>query len=238
MKPSVVLLMGVVAVVAATGAVVADVGQGSAVGHRSQSLPGDDGHTNESNATSVSPGQQLAGAVGAQGASLSGELWNRTLSERLSNATTPSERAQVVVDENETLVAHLDALAGVRANLTEKWRDGDLSEGQYRTALSAFVVRARTVELRANQTARAAENLSLFVRERYDINVTHIRHLAERAHELHQYEGPIGREVANETLANESALVAGNESASLAGNENGLVAGNRTAGQLPRTSHL
>ena len=230
MKPSVVLLMGVVAVVGATGVVAADVGQGSAVGQRSQSWPGGDGHTNESNATSVSPGQQLAGAVGAQGASLSGELWNRTLAERLSNATGPSERAKVVVDETETLTEHLDALASVRANLTEKWSDGDLSEGQYRTSLSAFVVRARTVELRANQTARAAENLSLFVRERYDINVTHIRNLADRAHELHQFDGPIGREVANETLANESALVAGNESVT--------AAGNRTAGWPSETDDL
>ncbi|NHN59559.1 MULTISPECIES: hypothetical protein [Halorussus] len=224
MKPSVVLLIGAVALIGATGAVAADGGQSGAVGEamgvgpESQSWPGGDPQTNGNNSTSVSPGQQLAGAVGAQGASLGGELWNRTLTDRLANATTPSERARVVADENETLTEHLDALTGVRANLTEKWEDGDLSEGRYRTSLSAFVVRARTVELRANQTARAAENLSVFVRERYEINVTRIRHLADRAHELHQFEGPIGREVADSTLANESALVAGNESAPAAGN--------------------
>lgn len=239
MNSSVVLLVGLVALVGATGAVAAEGGQAvagresvadqeSPVQHGSQSWPGDGGQTNESNETGVSPGQQLAGAVGAQGASLGGELWNRTLTDRLANATSPSERAAVVADENETLTEHLEALAGVRANLTEQWADGELSEGQYRTSLSAFVVRARTVELRANQTARAAENLSALVRDRHGIDVTHIRGLADRARELYQFDGPVGREVADETLANESALIAGNESA--------LVGANRTAGWPSETS--
>ncbi|WP_435175350.1 DUF7096 domain-containing protein [Halorussus sp. AFM4] len=240
MKPSVVLLASLVAVVGATGVVAADGGQGAAVGresvverespvqHGSQSWPGGDGQTNESNGTSVSPGQQLAGAVGAQGASLGGELWNRTLADRLSNATTPGERAAVVADENETLTEYIERLAGVRANLTEEWADGDISEGQYRTSLAAFVVRARTAELRANQTARAAANLSASVRERYGINATHVRHLADRARALYQFDGPIGSQVANETLATQRALVAGNGTV--------LAGANRTAGWPTETA--
>ncbi|MFC4447954.1 hypothetical protein [Halorussus aquaticus] len=198
MKPTFVLLLAGVALLGATGAVAADTGG-------SQSTwPHDDTTTNESNATTISPGQQLAGAVGAQGAALQGELWNRTLADRLANATTAAERAEVVADETETLESYLDALTGVRGNLTDAWADGDLSEGEYRTSLAEFVVRARIVELRANQTVRAATNLSLAVRERNGVNVTRVRNVSEQAHELYQFEGPIGREVANETLANES----------------------------------
>ncbi|WP_135824276.1 putative sodium/potassium/calcium exchanger [Halorussus ruber] len=177
--------------------------------------PGEDTATeNNSTTTGVSPGQQLAGAVGAQGASLQGELWNRTLSERLNNATTSAQRAAVVADEVESLESYLDALSSVRENITERRADDEISEGQYRASLSEFVVRARTVELRANQTARAAERLPTAVRIANDINVTHIRNLSAQAHDLYQFEDEIGREVANETLANQSTeeLPMGDES--------------------------
>lgn len=251
MRPTFVLLLAVVALVGATGAVAADGGtqtggqngtvaeqqaggqnqttgenrtdgpnrsapqaeSSSELGLQDQSnqspppWPDEDTTTgNDSNATTtgVSPGQQLAGAVGAQGASLQGDLWNRTLAERLANATTPSERAEVVNDEIALLESNLAALQSVRGNLTEEWADDEISEGQYRASLSAFVVRARTVELRANQTARAAEELSLRTRQTHDINVSYIRGLGEEAHALYQFEGEIGREVANETLTNQS----------------------------------
>ncbi|WP_137285107.1 hypothetical protein [Halorussus salinisoli] len=206
MKPTFVLLLVAVALLGATGVVAADGGQSG------PTWPGDDTTTaNESNTTTVSPGQRLAGAVGAQGASLEGDLWNRTLSERLAAATTTAERAEVVADETETLEAYLDGLAAVRTNLTDAWADGELSEGEYRASVSEFVIRARTVERRANQTARAATDLSPRVRERNGVNVTHVRNLSEQAHDLYQFETEIGREVANETLtsealANESTL--------------------------------
>ncbi|WP_276301874.1 hypothetical protein [Halorussus lipolyticus] len=166
----------------------------------------DDTTGNDSNATTtgVSPGQQLAGAVGAQGASLQGDLWNRTLAGRLRNATTPGERAEVLRNEVKLLESNLAALQSVRGNLTEEWADGEISEGQYRASLSEFVVRARTVELRANQTARVAEELSVRTRETHDVNVSYIRSLGEEAHALYQFEDEIGQEVANETLANQS----------------------------------
>lgn len=162
--------------------------------------------TAENNTTVVPPGQQLAGAVGAQGASVGTELWNRTLSERLDNATTPGERAEVLAEEADTIEQYVDLLAAVRANVTGAWANGTISEGEYRTSLSAFVVRAHAVELRANRTVRAAESLPVVVRERNDLNVTRARNLSERARGLYRFEDEVGREVANETLTNESAL--------------------------------
>jgi hypothetical protein len=199
MKPTFVLLFVTVALVAATGAVAADGGQNQ------PTWPGEDTTTeNNSTTTAVSPGQQLAGAVGAQGASVQGDLWNRTLTERLNNATTPAERAAVVADEVESLETYLDALESVRGNITEAWDDGELSEGEYRASLSEFVIRARTVELRANQTARAAEDLPVTTRETYDVNATRVWELGEQARDLYRVEGEIGEEVANETLTNQS----------------------------------
>jgi hypothetical protein len=211
MKPMFVFLLVAVALVGATGAVAADGGQNQ------PTWPGEDTTTeNNTTTTEISPGQQLAGAVGAQGASLQGELWDRTLSERLANATTPAERAVVVADEVESIESYLDVLEAVRGNITEEWDDGELSEGEYRASLEEFVVRARTVELRANQTARAAEDLPVRTRETNDINVTHIWDLGEQARGLYQFESEIGQEVANETLANQSGAqtlpVAGEDS--------------------------
>jgi hypothetical protein len=199
MKPTFVLLFVTVALIGATGMVAADGGQNQ------PRWPGEDTATeNNSTTTGVTPGQQLAGAVGAQGASVEGDLWNRTLSGRLTNATTPAERAAVVTDEVESLETYLEALESVRGNITEAWDDGELSEGEYRASLSEFVIRARTVELRANQTARAAEDLPGRTRETHDINATHVWGLGEQARDLYRFEGEIGREVANETLTNQS----------------------------------
>lgn len=197
MKPTVVLLMGVLALTA-TGGVAAAAGPDSP-----PPWPGEE--TTTENNSSVAPGQQLAGAVGAQGASVEGELWNRSLSERLDNATTDAERAEVLADEIETIETYVEALEEVRANLTEAWERDEISEGEYRASLSGFVVRARSVELRANRTVRAAEDLSPAMRDAHEVNVTHARTLEDRAYDLYQFEDEVSQEVANETLENESA---------------------------------
>ncbi|UPV74779.1 hypothetical protein M0R89_01590 [Halorussus limi] len=220
MKPTFVLLFAAVGLACVTGAAVADADHSArpATDAEHPDWPGgettnqsddaddsaNDGTPDGDATTGLSPGQQLTGAVGAQGASVQGELLNRSLSARLSNATTPAERAEVIADETESMAAYLDGLEGVRENLTESWETDELSEGEYRAALTEFVVRARTVERRANRTARAAENLSESTRRIYGVNTTRIWNLSERAHALYQFENAIGREVVNETLDNGS----------------------------------
>lgn len=200
MKGRFILLFAVLALGCVAGTAVADAdGEGT--------TPWDDETSEENNSTGVAPGQQLAGAVGAQGASVEGELWNRTLSDKLDNASTPGERAAVIENETETLEAYIESLERARGNLTEAWNGGEISESEYRTSLSAFIVRARLVEQRANRTARAAEELSVGVREIHDVNVTEIRNLSDRARELYHFEDEIAREVVNETLESERAAL-------------------------------
>jgi hypothetical protein len=195
MKPTFVLLVGTVALVGAMGVVAADTGQSSPFPH----------NESDDNATVVSPGQELAGAVDAQGASVRSELWNRTLTERLDNATTPAQRAEVVAEEVELLNASIVMLNESRENLTEAWEDDELTEGEYRASLSRFVVHAYAVEQRANQTVRAAEDLSARTREHHDINVIRIKDLEKRAEGLYEFDDEIAQEVVNETLTNQNA---------------------------------
>lgn len=200
MRLPLVVLLASVALLGATGVAVAADGQNAP-----PPWPGNDTDP-ENNTTSVPPGQQLAGAVGAQVASVEGELWNRTLADRLDNATTPAERATVIADETETIEEYVEALEGIRRNVSDARAADRMDEGRYRAALSALVVRARTVELRANRTARVAENVSVIVRDSHGVNATRVWNLSARAHALYQFEGDVGREVANETLRTESAL--------------------------------
>lgn len=218
MKLTFVLAVLTVALVGVTGVVGATEVTGVAGGIEETGvppLPGnetttandsteDSDRSSDDSEIDVSPGQQLAGAVGAQGASVQSELWNRTLTERLANATTESERAEVLADEVDLLVASVETLDGAKENLTDAWADGELSEGKYRASLAEFVVRASTVERRANQTARAAAGLPRTTREIYDVNVTEIEAITEQARDLYQFEGEIAREVTNETLSNQS----------------------------------
>jgi hypothetical protein len=194
MKPTLVLLVATVALVGLMGGATADAG-GSAIPH----------NESDENATEISPGQELAGAVGAQGASVQGELWNRTLAERLDNASTPAQRAEVVADEVKLLNASIVSLEASRENLTDAWDDGELTESEYRAALSRFVVHATAVEHRANQTVRTAEDLPERTREVNDVSLREIRDLEARAEALTEFEGEISREVANETATEESA---------------------------------
>lgn len=204
MKPAVVLLMGVLAI-ATMGGVATAAGPDSPPSWTDDGpSPWQDETTTENN-SSVAPGQQLAGAVGAQGASVESELWDRSLSERLDDATSDAERAAVLAEEIETIETYVEALEGVRANLTAAWERDEISEGEYRSSLSGFVVRARSVELRANRTVNASEELSPAMRDAHDVNATHARNLSDRAADLYQFEDEIGEEVANETLENESA---------------------------------
>src|SRR6056297_495570 len=203
MKPTFVVLLAAVGLALATGGVVADAGEPGWPGQETTTNETDDGTDRpDDTTTSASPGQQLTGAVGAQGASVQGELLNRSLSGRLANATTPDERAAVVADEAESLSAYLDTLEGVRTNLTEAWERDELSEGEYRAALTEFVVRARTVERRANRTARAAEELPDSARRTYAINASRIWDLGAQARALYQFEDEVAREVVDETLDN------------------------------------
>ena len=195
------LLVGLFVLGGLAGSVAADAGPPSAP----------DGETttaNDSDNATVPPGQRLAGVVGAQEAVVEGELWNRTLSQRLANASSAAERADLLGEEVETIEEHVETLESARANLTEAWDDGNLSEGEYRTALSGFVVRARTVEIRANRTVAAVEDLPPATRERAGLNLTAIRNLSERAHALYQFEGEVASEVVERTLGNETELIA------------------------------
>ncbi|USZ67695.1 hypothetical protein NGM10_13285 [Halorussus salilacus] len=207
MKPTVVLVVGLLAVVV-TGPVAAATGPSNPETPPEADEPTPtwpDDETVVANNTTVSPGQQLAGAVGTQGASVEGELWNRTLSDRLENATTRAERAEVLAEEIAAVELYVEALEGVRANVTVAWDEGELSEGEYRASVSELVVRARVVEMRANRTIGAAEELSPGMRATYDVNVTHARTLENRSVDLYRFEDEVGRDAANETLDNESA---------------------------------
>ncbi|WP_135806638.1 hypothetical protein [Halorussus marinus] len=156
--------------------------------------------TTSENNTTVAPGQHLAGAVGAQGATVEGELWNRSLSERLANATGDADRARVLADEVGTIEAYVERLEAIRANLTEARDAHELSAGEYRSSVSELVIRARGVEVRANRTVRAAETLPEVMRDTYDVDLERARNLSTRARDLYRFDDRVGREVANETL--------------------------------------
>lgn len=205
MRFTFVLLVAGVALFGATGVAAAATDQQTPPPWPGDGPPGNDTAT-ENDSGTVAPGQQLAGAVGAQEAAVEGELWNRTLTDRLADAETPGERAAVVADETDTLAAYLDVLEAVRSNVTDARAAGEMSDGEYRATLSAFVVRAHTVELRANRTARAAESLPERVRERHGVDVARIRNVSERARDLYRFEDPLAQAVVNETLTDERAL--------------------------------
>jgi hypothetical protein len=199
MKPAVILIACAV-VLAATGPAAAAGPSATAPDEPwpDPRWPGQE--TAGENNTTVAPGQHLAGAVGAQGATVEGELWNRSLSERLANATSDADRARVLADEIETIGTYVERLEAIRANLTEARDARELSEGEYRTSVSELAIRAHGVEVRANRTVRAAEALPSVTREAYEVNVTRARNLSARARALYQFDDEVGREVANEIL--------------------------------------
>lgn len=157
--------------------------------------------TTQENDTETLPGEQFAGAVGAQDAELDGELEARAFGIAVANADSDAERADIIADRLERNQEQLSDIEARQETLRERREAGEISEGTYRAKIAITAAETSATNRTTNQAAVAATDLPENVRADRGINEETIRTLQTRAADL---TGPqvadIARDIAGENV--------------------------------------
>lgn len=205
-RTTVIGLLLIVGLVAATGAATADTG-GVAVADVDEQNETTTPRADE-NAT-VRPGEKMTGAVSVQEAELGGEVDERTYGIAVARANTDDAKADVVAAQLGTVEQRLDELEERTQALEEARENGEITEGRYRAEIARVAVETENAKRLANASERTAGELPADLLAEKGINVTAIRTLKDRAEELSGPEvAEIARSIAGEQVG---ASIAGEQ---------------------------
>jgi hypothetical protein len=178
-----VMVGSVSAYPAATGsASVSDVGPSTAL-------------QTEANATDLAPGQRLAGVIGANQAEFEGTIELRAYGFAYANARSNASKARVVGERLRLVEQRLTELEERRESLEQARANGTISEGEYRSRVTALTARSNQLRAILNASETHAAQLPESVLVANDVNTTAITTLRERADNL---TGPEASEIARE----------------------------------------
>ncbi|QLC33985.1 hypothetical protein EFA46_007135 [Halarchaeum sp. CBA1220] len=142
--------------------------------------------TTASNASAdaVAPGAQLAGAIGAQGATVDGALESRAFDHALAAMQSNASKARLVASRQAALSERVDALADRRAALVAAHRNGTLSDGAFAARMAALAARGQSASALADRAAAAADALPASARTSHGADPQALRATGARARSL------------------------------------------------------
>lgn len=138
----------------------------------------------DANATDVTPGQRLAGVVGAGQAEFAGEVERRAAGIQYARAASNVSKATVVSDRLATIQQRLDELEQRRDALAQARDNGSITEGEYNARVTTLAARSQQVEQLAAVSEAQARGLPDHVLEQRGVDVTEIRALRQQAANL------------------------------------------------------
>lgn len=148
---------------------------------------------------SVTPGEQMMGAVGVQNAELAGTVSERAFGLQVANAETDEERANII---SERFVELRGAVAEHEAEL-EELRDarerGEITEGQFRAGVAKLTAKGVHTERGVAQANASAGGMPTELLAERGINVSAIQELKANASQL---TGPETAEIARSIAGN------------------------------------
>ncbi len=136
------------------------------------------------NATNVTPGQRLAGVIGAGQAEFEGAVEQRAFGIEYALASSNASKADVVKDRLDAVRERLAELEQRKAALEQARENGSISEGEYRARVTALAARSEQVRELANASEARAGSLPDDVLASKGINVSSIRTLQAQAANL------------------------------------------------------
>ncbi|WP_435196187.1 hypothetical protein [Natronomonas sp. EA1] len=139
---------------------------------------------NQTNNTSVSPGERLSGIIGVQEAEIEGEVEERAFGIAIARAATDGQRADAVLTQINESRERLAELREQRSELEQARENGSISEGTYRAKAAALAERVEMVKRLTNRSASVSEGLPEDLLREKGINVTAIKSLATEAETL------------------------------------------------------
>lgn len=144
----------------------------------------------EANATNLTPGQRLAGVIGANQAEFEGTIELRAYGFAYANARSNASKAGVVGERLESVEQRLNELEERRESLEQARANGTITEGEYRARITTLTARSNQLRAMLNASETRAAELPESALAANGVNTTAIATLSERADNL------TGREVA------------------------------------------
>ena len=141
--------------------------------------------TNETSTNErIAPGAQLSGAVGVQGAELSGEVESRAYGIRVAQSNSDNATAAVVAGQLNATDERLTTIEAEQAALDAARANGSISESQYQARTATLYAQSQSAQRLATQTNETASGLPAETLEANGVNVSAIRSLQDRAANL------------------------------------------------------
>lgn len=150
---------------------------------------------------SVPPGAKFAGVVGVQGAEVSGEVEERAFGIRIAAANSDDAKAAILAGQTGELEGRLGEIRAEQQNLTDRYENDSISEGQYKARMAKLTAEARTLQRLANTTADTANGLPADVLAANGVDVDAIATLQRNASNL---TGPEVAAIAREIAGNDA----------------------------------
>lgn len=107
----------------------------------------------------TTPGAQLAGVVGVQGAEVTGEVEQRSFGLQIAAARSNASKASVVANQTEQLEDRIAELQTQKEALKEAKTNGTISRGKYRAKMATLSAQISTLQQLTNSTAETASGL-------------------------------------------------------------------------------
>jgi hypothetical protein len=164
--------------------------------HQTTTTPLDANET-ASTANGTSPGARLGGVVAAQGVAVGTEIESRSLRHQLNQSKSNASKAAVLARQVNQSQSRLAALRAERERLETAYRNGTVSESEYRIRATRLSAQISAIRRLNTQTSDVADRLPRETLRQNGVNVTALRSLRSMADEV---EGPeiaaIAREIA------------------------------------------
>jgi hypothetical protein len=133
---------------------------------------------------SISPGERVSGAIGAEGAELEGEVGERSFGAALAAAETNDSAAAVVDERLDRIQTRLDRLEARNASITDSYENGSLTHGAYAARAAAIEAERASLQRQLNATRTAVDRLPEDALAANGVDAARIDELRTRASEL------------------------------------------------------
>jgi len=145
---------------------------------------GESTESDETNESSISPGERFSGSIGVQNAEVTGEIESRAFEVALDRAETDEERADIVAERLDRSDERLAAIEHRQQELQERRDAGELSQGAYAARMAETAARTESVRRDANRSAVVAHEIPETIRAERGLDAERLETIRERANEL------------------------------------------------------
>lgn len=147
-------------------------------------IEGTSGSPQDAGNDTLAPGERVAGALGAEGAAIDGEVSERSFGVKLAAAETNASTADVVAERLDLIETRLNDLEASNATLAEQYANGSLSHGAYAAQAAMIEVERAALARQLNASQTATQGLPQDVLDEQGVDAAAIEELRTRASEL------------------------------------------------------